>query len=133
MIQDYGNVLKDEVLLAKGNELGNGFAYHVTDIVIPELTKIVEEVDNPPKHKAIMAILDPFVKGLELSGNKILVKRIAKEVFSECEHLSNLKHATLAQKLFELGTILCIKDYDTLVLVLCLLITGENYLRVKSY
>lgn len=125
MIQDYGNVLKDVVLLAKGNELGNGFAYHVTDIVIPELTKIVEESDNPPKHKAIMAILEPFVKGLELSGNKILVKRIAKEVFSECEHLANLKHATLAQHLFELGTVLWIKKIPLfkykriIVLALC--------------
>ena len=107
MIQDYGNVLKDVVLLAKGNELGNGFAYHVTDIVTPELTKIAEESDNPPRHKAIMAILEPFVKGLDLSGNKILVKRIAKEVFSECEHLANLKHATLAQHLFELVTLFC--------------------------
>jgi len=104
MIQEYGSVLKDEVLLAKGNELGNGFAYHITDIVISELIKIVEETNNPPKHKTIMAILDPFIKGLELSGNKILVKRIAKEVFSECENVANLKHATLAQHLFSLGT-----------------------------
>lgn len=111
VVRKFSNVWTREVILNQENGLGHGLAYHYASLAVDELKACVESTNVAPKHKCIMAILDPFIQGIEKSTNRVLVKRIHSDVFGACatlvetngKALSELKADQLSAMLFELG------------------------------
>ena len=112
-VQDFAAFWRDEVLLPGDTLVAAGVAYHVADMVLPQLTIVVSEAAAPPPAAALAALLAPFCAALGDSGDAVLVQRLRQGLFegvegevrvpSEGRPLRSLDPAALAEQLFELG------------------------------
>lgn len=152
MIEKYSSILKDVVLLARGDPLGKALGYHFADIVVAELSQVVESTESEPEHEAVFAVIDPFIQSMALSKDKILVKRISTEIFDECARLicsekpgafSTLDATQISKLLFDLGAckirhrrvkaLLCLRCFPCFVCIstyLCIVSPGQSHKAV---
>lgn len=90
-------------------------AYHVIDLLLPELTRVVGEAGKGafPSKKTLETLLDPFCAAAATTKDAVLIRRLyqglweamAEEVKEPqtANPLKNLDAHALADKLFELG------------------------------
>ena len=103
--------------MPKDTLIATGFAYHVADLMIPELQKIVQRTGSPPSRPALMLLLMPFGNAAALSHDDVLVGRLGAGMLSDIVQflrqsrkdgaLQNVDRKELADWLFKLGRCLC--------------------------
>lgn len=112
-VQAFGDFWRDEMLLPHDTLVAAGVAYHVADMLLPQLKIVVAEAAAPPPAAALAALFSPFCAALGDSGDPVLVRRLRQGLFegieaelrapSEGRTLRHLDAAALAEQLFELG------------------------------
>lgn len=113
LVSQYTALLQSEVLLPTDNQRATGLAYHVCDVWLPEVIKVVSESNKPPSSATLALLLQPFCEALTHADEVAMVRRVRESVFdlvleqmhepSEGQPLRHLDSAQLAQTLFNLG------------------------------
>lgn len=113
MLTEYTTFWLEEVFVPKDTFIAAGFAYHVADLMLPELQKIVKVSGNPPPRPALMSLLMPFGTAAASTHDDVLVSRLGAGILSdiiqylrqpaEQSALQNIDRKELADWLFKLG------------------------------
>lgn len=90
-----------------------GFAYHVADLLLSELTRVTGEKGPAPSNDTLVLLLEPFCAAAASTRDNVLVTRLHQGLFEgiatelkqpqEADALRNLDAQTLAEQLFNLG------------------------------
>ena len=107
-----------EVLLPEDTVAAAGFAYHIADIVLPELTRVVGESGNPPSNKVLAALFEPFYMAAAKTRDNVLVGKLQQGLFfaiieelkrpQDADVLKKIDAESLAGRLFDLGKLIII-------------------------
>lgn len=109
-----------EAFLPTDTLVAAGFAYHVADIFISELERVVEEdpiePTTAPSHQIISILLAPFYTALSDTHDDIMIHRFRSGLFrtildghGSSAALKNLNSKKIAEILFELGRCIFLK------------------------
>uniref|UniRef100_A0A1D2ABH4 Ribosomal RNA processing protein 1-like protein B n=1 Tax=Auxenochlorella protothecoides TaxID=3075 RepID=A0A1D2ABH4_AUXPR len=103
----------EEILLPTDTLSATGFAYHLTDLLLPELQRVVTSAAEQPSAVALAALLEPFCQALAQTGNPALQFRLRHGVFltmlkeiqnpSPHQPLRHLAITDFAAHMFDLG------------------------------
>ena len=104
-----------EALLPQEAHASNGFAYHLTDLFLVELRRVVTAPEERPGSAALLALLEPFCQALAQSDHEPLMARLRSQVFlavakevsspSEAAPLTELSLVDFSTHLYDLGTV----------------------------
>lgn len=102
-----------EVLCPADTLAAAGVAYHLADILLPELQKMARESGQAPDAAALSTLLEPFCQALAVARAPAMVHRVQQGLFlplleevqqpSEGDVLQHLDIQQLAGHLFDLG------------------------------
>lgn len=114
LVSEYASFWKDEVLLPKDTLAAAGVAYHIADMLLHELARIVEAAGAaPPSADTLRTLLNPFIAAFAETKDSVMIYRLRQGLFSGIAEavseaassgpFSNLDSKALAEHLFELG------------------------------
>lgn len=141
LVEEFSDFWRDQVLLPGDTLAASGVAYHVIDLLLPELTRVIAEAGkgSSPSKKTLTALLDPFCAAAASTKDAVMIRRLYQglweamaEEIKEPQAANPLKHLdaqALADKLFELGKYNLNKERRKHSLNGLI---GDNYLHVKS-
>lgn len=73
----YMDFLSSRVLQPTDGIRAVGLAYHVTDVFLPELARVVSEGSSkPPQGSILVVLLQPFVDALVAAGEAAPIRRL---------------------------------------------------------
>ena len=113
-VKDFSHFWRSEALLPQDTLPAAGFAYHVADLLLPELSRVVgEKPDATPSNKTLLLLLEPFCTAAARTKENVLVGRLNQGLFEgivrelkqpqESHPLKNLDAQAFADQLFSLG------------------------------
>lgn len=80
----YMDFLRTSVLQPTDGIRAVGLAYHVTDVFLPELARVVSEGSSkPPQGEILEVLLQPFVDALVAAGEAAPIRRLRSVGFVE--------------------------------------------------
>ncbi|MEW5318831.1 MAG: hypothetical protein WDW38_010017 [Sanguina aurantia] len=78
----YMDFLSSRVLQPTDGIRAVGLAYHVTDVFLPELARVVSEGSRqPPQGSILVVLLQPFVDALVAAGEAAPIRRLRESIF----------------------------------------------------
>ncbi|CAD7699760.1 unnamed protein product [Ostreobium quekettii] len=84
------DVLENEIFLPQSGPSAAGLAYHVADLYVEELCKVVDgSCHKLPCWSGIKLLLQPFINCILKTSNEALVKRVRSTVFHELHQSSS--------------------------------------------
>eukprot|EP00899_Mesostigma_viride_P016593 jgi/Mesvir1/24935/Mv16912-RA.1 len=108
-VGEFVSILQECTLLVEDNYPAGSLNYHLTDIYLPEVSTITQSLP----FSSLCALIEPFVLALASSLDKTYIKRIREGVLgpllrgheddAPAVPCSDIDHAALASRMFELG------------------------------
>lgn len=73
----YTDLWLHQVLLPSDNLVASGLAYHLCDVLMPELSAVVAAGDGPqPQPQELASLLEPFCQALANTRDPALIYRL---------------------------------------------------------
>lgn len=75
-VRELTGIWLEQVLLPEDTLAATGFAYHLIDLLIPELQRAVTSAEQRPPAAALALLLEPFCQALARGNNPTLLNRL---------------------------------------------------------
>ena len=113
LVEEYAAFWKDEVLLPSDTLAAAGVAYHISDLLLQELSGVVAQPGAAPAATTLETLLEPYCAALAATRDAVLVRRLRQGLFDavaegvgepgETDALRHLDAVALSERLFNLG------------------------------